>query len=254
MVTARECTQLYGYRFEGNPDVEVHPNVVRLMRENPFMEQRSPEWYEARNKVISASSIASILGQDYKDATCTLRDKVFGSEFKGNAATRHGTLHEPTALDRFIRETGHTVFEFGLLPHAKYKFASASPDGVCANNELVEIKTPLYRRIEHKIPKNYVGQVQMQMEVCDSPKCHFVQMEIAGIHDNGASPEKFDILTVDRDRGWWDDALPKIVAFWKDVLFYREHPYMLAPCTIVPDMYAAEAEDTPIPPPDFLEV
>lgn len=238
MPNAQECFETYGYTFVGDPNAEVHPNVVRLMTEYPPMEQRSAEWFAAREKVISASAIPSVIGDNpYENYQKVLRSKVFGAEFHGNEATQHGVINEPVALDRFVKATGNTVFEFGLLTHPVHKFIAGSPDGVCANGELLEIKTPFRRRIKHEIPIYYLGQVQTCMEVCDSPVCNFVQLETKGLWGEDA-PEVFDLVRVERDKEWFAAKLPILAKFWEDVTYYRQHKDELDPCSIDLDMYS----------------
>lgn len=233
---ASECEQKYGYSFVGNPDAEVHPSVIHIMETNKVMEQRSEEWYQQRFKVVSASDIASAIGDNpHKPAHSLLKDKVYGATFKGNEHTAHGQKYEPVATELFCERTGHTVFEFGLLPHPKYKFLAGSPDGICADGSIIEIKCPLTREIKDEIPSYYYPQVQTVMEITSSPTglAYFIQYKPKEL----AGKEIFSVTEVPRSKEWFEASLPKIVTFWKDVMFYREHPYMLEPCQIVTDLY-----------------
>ena len=62
--TAQECSTVFGYEFVGDPDAIVSEKVVRFMEENPVMEQRTPEWFAARRKVITASDMAAAIGEN----------------------------------------------------------------------------------------------------------------------------------------------------------------------------------------------
>ena len=73
------------------------------------------------------------------------------------------------------------VSEFGCIPHKKYSFLAASPDGiVCDENSniygrMLEIKNVVSREITG-IPKmEYWIQMQLQMEVCDLNECDFLE-------------------------------------------------------------------------------
>lgn len=232
---ACDCEALFGYHFTGDPEAEVCDKVVDLMRRNPPMEQRSAEWYAQRKKIVSASDIAAAIGDNpHKPPASLLRDKVFGATFEGNQYTAHGQKYEPVACEKFCRESGHTVFEFGLLPHPSLGFLGGSPDGICADGSIIEIKCPMAREIKDEIPGYYYPQVQTVMDIVDSPKCYFIQFKPEGL--NGTA-ERFSVIEIPRSRDWFQASLPKIVKFWKDVMFYREFPDLLEPCHIDPNMY-----------------
>ena len=226
---AYECLEQFGYTFTGNPDAEVHPAVVNLMRNHKIIEQR--------RKVISASDIASAIGDNpHKPIRSLLRDKVFGCTFKGNVHTQHGQRYEPIACEKFCQQTGHTVFEFGLLPHPTIPFLAGSPDGVCADGSIIEIKCPLTRAIKNEVPVYYYPQVQIVLEIVDSPteKGYFIQYKPEEIN-NGV--EEFVITEVPRSRTWFQEKLPLIADFWNSVIHFREHPEELEPCMIDANLY-----------------
>jgi putative phage-type endonuclease len=235
---ASECEITFGYHFTGDPNAEVCDHVVELMRKNPPMEQRSEEWYEMRKKVVSASDIASAIGDNpHKLPKSLLRDKVFGATFEGNIYTAHGQKYEPIACQKFCDQTGHTVFEFGLLPHPVIGFIGGSPDGICADGSIIEIKCPMAREIKDEVPGYYYPQVQTVLEIVDCPtnKAYFIQYKPDGI--NG-TPERFSIVEVARSREWFAEKLPIIDSFWKSVVYYREHPNELEPCMVDLELYS----------------
>lgn len=226
--TAQECSNVFGYEFVGDPDAIVSEKVVRFMQENPVMEQRTPEWFAARRRVITASDMAAAIGENiHKSTHMLLMDKcdLTRDKFTGNEATQHGQKYEPVALDLFCKETKKTVFEFGMLTHPYYRFIGGSPDGVCADGSLLEIKCPLYRVPKHEVPVYYLSQLQICMEILDSDMCYFVQYVPPELGKKCG--EIFDILEVKRSKKWFSEKLPIIREFWKDVLFYRAHSYEL---------------------------
>ena len=54
--------------------------------------QKQPGWYRKRDRYITCSDWAAVLGENkYKSRAAVLRDKIgLGTPFHGNAATRHG--------------------------------------------------------------------------------------------------------------------------------------------------------------------
>ncbi len=176
--------------------------VLTLLNYKQY-EQRTPEWYEARKTMITASSVSNLLIRDSvtcdeyieeynlqdifkKDNKCTnpystkkqfILDKCGQGTFTGNTATYWGQKYEPVVTDLYSNEFGVKVLEFGLLQHQKHKWLGASPDGITTEGIMIEIKCPFRRRINGIPPFYYWEQVQIQLEVCDLEYCDFVEYE-----------------------------------------------------------------------------
>lgn len=148
-----------------------------------------------------------------------LKNLVSGS-FKGNQATQHGVDNEDYVRDRFCVMMGETCLDFGLLVHPTKPWLAASPDGITLTGLMIEIKCPFKRRIDPgEVPEHYMPQVQTQMEVCDLDRCAFVQWQPAHLAPNGT--EVFDVVIVERDRGWFQCHEPALRAFWEDLMERR---------------------------------
>lgn len=228
-MTALECQEAFGYQYVGDGDVIVNPRVVEVLKNTPKTEQRSKEWFEARRSCVTASDIAAVVGENpYKSRAELLKEKVgMVQPFKGNFATYRGTELEAEALDRYVEATGKTVFLIGLRRHPVHKYIAGSPDGITSDGILLEIKCPLRRRINPNnlpvapIPGYYVPQVQLNASICRCKHIDFVQYRPA---ENGDDME-FEITSKDADEEWVETHLDDIESFWKDVLFYRQHPH-----------------------------
>ena len=143
----------------------LHPKVVRLL-EHKHYEQKSEAWLNVRKKLLTASDFASVIGLNkYKSADDLLRDKLHGSTFKGNEATRHGEAHEDIALDKWCRlvnkRADYCGNNFGLIVHhdQELNWLAASPDGITHDGICLEIKCPLRREITPEVPLHYLPQV-----------------------------------------------------------------------------------------------
>ena len=110
----------------------------------PVVAQRSPEWYERRKTRITASEIASILGENpYEGAKdVSLRKRGLGKPFTGNVATRYGQAHESAALAAYCAALGRVSFEVGLIDYEAIHgtgsplfFLAGSPDGITVLRE-----------------------------------------------------------------------------------------------------------------------
>ena len=194
----------------------MEPRIQEIINRHYF-EQRSPEWLALRENLLTASDVASALGHNrYERPDDLLRKKVLKTAWAGNAATEHGTRLEPVARDLYDAQTGRKTHEIGLVQHPKYPFLGGSADGVTEDGILVEIKCPLTRKIENKVPKHYMPQIQLLLEILDLDVCDFVQYR-------PGPPDEFMITRVDRDRTWFDMHLITMQKFWDRVLATREN-------------------------------
>ena len=93
-----------------------------------------------------------------------------------------GIRFEPVV--KLIYEHKHRVEirELGRLVSEEDERCSASPDGLIYSDptnvrtgRLIEIKCPVTRVPDGKVPKDYYSQIQMQLHVTGLPSCHFVE-------------------------------------------------------------------------------
>ena len=203
------------------------PTVLRAREliAQEYAEQRSQEWLDLRENMITASDAASAIGESrYESEDAFVKKKVLRTKWAGNAATAHGTLLEPIVRDLYDAKYNRKSHEIGLVQHRDYPWLGASPDGVTEDGILVEIKCPMSRKIESNVPKHYWPQVQLQLEITDLEECDFVQYRPAQIEDGVLrSPEEFVVVRVHRDREWFTRALPVLERVWQRVLKGRAH-------------------------------
>jgi putative phage-type endonuclease len=161
-------------------------NFLKMIRQP---EQRSKEWYDMRNNMITASDIAAVIGEDpYGNFKKVFNKKAFlaKDEFTGNFATEWGVKYEPMACAIYEKKSNSRINHFGLLPHysnfqpqKKYlqpiTFLGASPDGIRNDGIMLEIKCPTSREITGIPPRYYWVQMQIQMECCNLDMCHFLE-------------------------------------------------------------------------------
>jgi putative phage-type endonuclease len=152
-------------------------------------EQRSKEWYDMRNQMITASDIAAVVGEDpYGNLKKVFNKKAFiaKDEFTGNFATEWGVKYEPMACAIYEKKSNSHINHFGLLPHYSnfqpqeqylqpITFLGASPDGIRNDGIMLEIKCPTSREITGIPPRYYWIQMQIQMECCNLDMCHFLE-------------------------------------------------------------------------------
>lgn len=174
--------------------------------------------------MITASDVASAIGENhYETPDAFIKKKVLKTKWAGNAATQHGTKLEPLVREMYDQKFGKKTHEIGVVQHRDHPWLGGSPDGVTEDGLLVEIKCPLTRKIEAKVPKHYWPQVQLLLEVTDLEECDFVQYK--------PEPEEFVVVRVSRDRSWFEKNLPVMRTVWTKVLKGRNDGL----CEIVDD-------------------
>jgi len=159
---------------------EYREQLARLL-EHPVLVQRTPEWYAARNTMITASDFAQALGcgkfgtqKQFYQKKCGYEEIVFDSF---SAPLKWGVKYEPVACDAYAHKNAVTMNEFGLLRHPDIPWVGASPDGITEHGVMVEIKCPFKRKITGEIPTQYYYQMQGQLDVCGLHECDFLECE-----------------------------------------------------------------------------
>ena len=183
-----------------NQNLNILQSVINISKiKQP--EQRSPEWFAIRYKIISASDASSILGKNIQFISDSERSKIlFKNGFKskkdlikvkilkqdsftGNVYTEHGVIFEEVASLIYQKRNNTNVIDFGLVLHPTIDFLGASPDGITQNGIMLEIKCPYKRNLTNQIPSNYWVQMQLQLECCNLDICHFVEIKVQ-FYDN----------------------------------------------------------------------
>jgi len=209
----------------------MHPNCARLIElDKGGPPQKSEEWLALRKGMLTASDVATAIGWNHYQTPDDLLKTKCGlvPKFTGSDATRWGEKWEDVARELYEEKRGEKVHEIGLIQHPTIKWLGGSPDGITESNRLIEIKCPYRRKIiPGEIPKHYIPQIQVCMQILDLPTCDFIQYAPAEL--TWPEPEVLDITTMDRDPAWWVEFLPVMDAFWQRVLHAREHGVELPP-------------------------
>ena len=158
-------------------------NQVEYLLTLPKIEQKSPEWYEIRKNMITASDFAQALGdgkfgtiEQFYKKKCIPESDIFVS----NPFFKWGNMFEDVALRIYEHVYDTKIYQFGLLKHPRYDFFGASPDGITKDGIMVEIKCPMKRKIiQGDVPKQYYYQIQGQLDVCDLEECDYFECEFS---------------------------------------------------------------------------
>lgn len=188
---------------------------VKNLLKKPQPEQRTPEWFKARQCRVTASEAASCLyksekvckpyvdafklvnfkykdteplnpyetRQDYIIKKCSA---VYGEAvFKDTPYTLWGKKYEEVAQRLYCQVKGVRVLEFGLLPHSRLQWMAASPDGITDDGVMLEIKCPKSRKIDETAPPLYYWiQMMIQLETADLEECDYLECEISEVNED----------------------------------------------------------------------
>lgn len=235
----QELTERYG---------PLHPCIARL-RAQPVFRQKSSEWLQQRAGMLTASDVPAVCGQNvYSSRKTCFRSKVGLTEpFTGSPATRWGEHFEDFAAAEYERRHQCHIVNFGLLTHAEHPWLGASVDGIVSDSGvIVEIKCPASTRPIDSVPPHYVGQAQVQMEVCDLELCDFVQYRPA---IPGVQPMQYSETRLHRDRQWFAENFEKMRSFQADVEEYRRTGELPDEYQVRPRRPASASPKAPLPPP-----
>lgn len=149
-------------------------------------------WFDSRRIRVTASTAKKIPVRS-NNYTYFLKEKLY-PKFRGNTATQHGMAMEKKALDKLSLSLGYKIEKAGTRISQTNPWLSASPDGVCPDGTLIEVKCPLrdvHSELEagktvcdvhlvggkpvlkKKGPRGYYLQVQLSMYCHGADSCIF---------------------------------------------------------------------------------
>lgn len=146
-------------------------------------EQNTPEWFEARRGIVTASRFSDVLakgqGITRRKYLLTLAGEAITGECAetfSNAHTERGHAMEEDARDMYAFQHDVEPVKVGFMRRGR---SGASPDRLIGTDGLLEIKTKLpHLQLDvldkGKLPSEHVAQVQGQLMVSGRDWCDFV--------------------------------------------------------------------------------
>lgn len=153
------------------------------------MQQGTDEWVRARLGKATASRISDAVakiktgwGKSREDYLNELVfERINGVPVPQYQSTDmlNGTMREPEGRARYAFEMDAEITEVGFLPHPTIDMAGCSPDGLVADDGLIEIKCPKWNThqdtlLRGMIPDRYMKQMQFQLAVTGRAWCDYV--------------------------------------------------------------------------------
>ena len=169
-------------------DIFIMAEKIAILQCIPQPEQKTAEWYTFRYNLITASSLWKVFGTKSQinnliyekckplDTLVHIRNNTYTE-----GAMHWGVKYEPVTIQIYEDMFDTKIGEFGCIPHPKYSYIGASPDGIniAPDNKrfgrMLEIKNIVNRDITGIPKEEYWIQTQIQMETCDLEECDFVE-------------------------------------------------------------------------------
>ena len=169
-------------------------DTLKFLLENYGQDdQRTAEWHAKRGQMLTASEIYKVT----KEGTVLSRRELILSKLLprkettgfGSRALLWGTRMEPIAKDIYSQLNDVDIVDTSCVPHPKYSFLGASPDGIIVTPgeryaNLVEFKCPISRQFDDTtpIPSTYFHQMQLQMECTQLKKCEYIEFQFKEVN------------------------------------------------------------------------
>lgn len=189
--------------------------------------QGTPEWHAARCGSLGASGIADALAKTkagWGASRANIRARIVTERITGqpvetftNDAMRRGTELEPQARAMYSFVTGRDVAEVGIVLHPSITGSHCSPDGLCGDDGMVELKCcGASRHIElltGSPPEDrYIKQCLWQM-ACTGRQW----VDLAYFHPDMPAAMKLVVHRIDRDDALIADMESEVSKFLAEV-------------------------------------
>ena len=170
-------------------DKVVAKEQIEKLQSVTQIAQRTPEWYQFRHNLITASNIWKAVGSEAnQNSLITEKCKPMMMDSYEAAPNTDSPLHwgvkyEPLTTMLYEHRNRCNVGEFGCIRHPEHSFIGASPDGIVVSEDssaygrMLEIKNVVSREITGVPKMDYWVQMQVQMEVCNLNECDFVETQ-----------------------------------------------------------------------------
>jgi putative phage-type endonuclease len=187
------------------PDHIFVKEQINMLKNKPQPVQRTKEWYEFRQNLITASNAYKAFETQgaknqliYEKCQSIQQEEPIETNSKViqmvnvNTTLHHGQKYEPLSVMIYEDTYKTKVDDFGCIQHEKYSFLGASPDGINVDpnslryGRMLEIKNIVNREIDGIPKKEYWIQMQLQMEVCNLDECDFLETKFTEYDDEEA--------------------------------------------------------------------
>jgi len=175
-------------QIQSNEEKEIITYKLNKINNIVQPQQKSNEWYLMRQGLLTASNAYKMF-----DSQCQQNSLIYEKckpksiedmnpkNINIDSSLHWGNKYEPISVLIYEEMYKTKIGEYGFLPHTKYRFIGASPDGINIDplseryGRMLEIKNIVNREINGIPKKEYWVQMQLQMEVFDFNECDFLE-------------------------------------------------------------------------------
>ena len=265
---------------------ELHPMFKYLVTQ-PRFEQKTAEWLEARRGALTASVFGAACNHaEYGNPLSLFQDKctTFPEPIRAPMALEAmawGVKYEDAATHRFEQETGHIVYDFGLLMHwelvqmkpehtpmhdwyrmvhseerpesitaeqwsriCDLRWLKGSPDGITEDGHVIEIKCPFSEYDPDHIKDMYMWQLLLNMAIAGADKGYFIQYRP---REGVFFSEQYSCVEIEMPPGWFEEERKKAYELcWSKIEHFKRTGTIPAPfdekITLVPNLPDGEVK------------
>lgn len=197
-------------------------------------QSKSEEWFIYKRERLTASFFGKVCNRRPSTRTCnTVKEILYPKTSKAKlAALEYGNRYESEAREELAKAIGEEIVPCGLFIDETLHYLGASPDGLVADDAIVEIKCPsscenmeltdvweTKKNIRRIFSKNdlsqmnpnhvYYFQVQGQLHITGRSTCIFAIW----------TREELHYVYVKKDDNFWSTKMePKLSRFYNDCL------------------------------------
>ena len=173
---------------------EAHVARVRALPQTP---QKTVEWMRESYDLLTGHEFAEVVHGTAAALKRVILKKCiergageidtqicFATPAEGKLTPfQWGWRYEPVVRQIFEMTVGPIDDTLGRIRHPTLPRLAASPDGIVVRGDragrLVEIKSPISRKLTRCIPPDYWCQMQLQAEVCDVDAVEYIEIRFA---------------------------------------------------------------------------
>ncbi|MFA5875242.1 MAG: lambda exonuclease family protein [Candidatus Margulisiibacteriota bacterium] len=154
--------------------------------------QKTDEWFSDRLGCVTASRVSCVMAKTKTGESASrknymmqlLCERLTGKREESftSSAMQRGVDLEPVARVMFEMGSNISVIESGFIKHPNGLMIGASPDGLCDDDAILEIKCPNTAQyvdflLSKKIPRDYELQMRLQMACANADHAWFVMYD-----------------------------------------------------------------------------
>ncbi|CAG9792585.1 unnamed protein product [Diatraea saccharalis] len=116
----------------------------RRIERSTILQRDSSEWMELRRSLLTASNFGRVIKKRPNTPSANIvKDILYKSNINYVSSIHHGQVNEQKAIAQLCSQEKISITPCGLFIDEELPFLGASPDGLCGDDTIVEIKCPI---------------------------------------------------------------------------------------------------------------